>query len=589
MKNVLKYPMLAGILFVSLDATGQQFTEITGTPPTNQPSDSRSVNIIDLNGDGWDDIFITNGQQPGTVNMLYTNNGNGTFTAVTGDPIVSNAAPFDGATFGDVDNDGDADAFAVTWYGQLNYFYRNNGNGTFNHEPQNVTGTIGTYSETAAWGDYNNDGSIDLYITNSDGNKKNMLYQNDGTGNFTAITTGQPVTDVKNSRGTTWIDFDNDGDQDLFVANEGNQTNDFYLNDGTGNFSKMNGVPPVNDNKSSMSASWGDIDNDGDFDLFIANSQYFAAQNNQLFINNGNGSFTAVTTGDLVTDGGCSYGSGFADYDNDGDVDLFITNGYCNGTIENYLYDNDGTGNFSRNLSALADFTTPCSFGMAWGDLDNNGFQDLVISTCKNSSSSPAPNNKLFLNNGNTNHWLKIHATGTTTNRSAIGTRIYITALISGQTVTQMREISSQTGYCGQNSLVAHFGLGDATTIQNLHIEWPSGNNLYLNNLPVDTTLQITEVVNTGLPSDLFSNNGGLIVYEERDSGNWMVKITSELAGQTSFITVYDISGKKIWETVYDGKSDSVKIPKSFLTTRGIYVVRLIGKNQSLETKFAVK
>jgi hypothetical protein len=80
MKNVLKYPMLAGILFVSLSATGQQFTEITGTPPTNQPSDSRSVNIIDLNGDGWDDIFITNGQQPGTVNMLYTNNGNGTFT-----------------------------------------------------------------------------------------------------------------------------------------------------------------------------------------------------------------------------------------------------------------------------------------------------------------------------------------------------------------------------------------------------------------------------------------------------------------------------------------------------------------------------
>ncbi|MBK7970207.1 MAG: VCBS repeat-containing protein [Bacteroidetes bacterium] len=172
MKNTIKYQILVVTLLVSLSATGQQFTEITGTPPTNQPSDSRSVNIIDLNGDGWDDIFITNGQQPGTVNMLYSNNGNGTFTTVTGDPIVSNAAPFDGATFGDVDNDGDADAFAVTWYGQLNYFYRNNGNGTFNHEPQNVTGTIGTYSETAAWGDYNNDGSIDLYITNSDGNKK---------------------------------------------------------------------------------------------------------------------------------------------------------------------------------------------------------------------------------------------------------------------------------------------------------------------------------------------------------------------------------------------------------------------------------
>ena len=99
-----------------------------------------------------------------------------------------------------------------------------------------------------------------------------------------------------------------------------------------------------------MSSSWGDVDNDGDLDLFVSNAAYFGEQDNQLFRNNGNSTFTEITAGELVTDGGCSYGSNFGDYDNDGDLDLVVSNGYCNGNIINFLYKNDGTGQFTRDL-----------------------------------------------------------------------------------------------------------------------------------------------------------------------------------------------------------------------------------------------
>ncbi|MEK7256849.1 MAG: CRTAC1 family protein, partial [Bacteroidota bacterium] len=257
---------------------------------------------------------------------------------------------------------------------------------------------------------------------------------------------------------------DGDGDLDLYVSNEENQPDNLYRNDGGGTFTKLtnaDGAPGLS-NRSSMSSSWGDVDNDGDLDLFVANSEFLVAQNNQLFKNDGDGTFTEITTGQLVTDGGCSYGSNFEDYDNDGDLDLAAANGYCNGQIVNFLYQNDGQGNFSRDHESIENLTTPCSYGAAWGDVNNDGFPDLVIATCKNSSGAPLPSDLFYLNNGNCNNWLKIKLQGTTSNRSAIGAKVWVKATIGGQQVTQLREISAQSGYCGQNSLVAHFGLGDA-------------------------------------------------------------------------------------------------------------------------------
>ncbi len=486
------------LLFAAGTVAAQQFTPLSNSPLTTTPGDSRSVHIVDVNHDGWDDVYITNGLKDGQHNELYLNQGDGTFTAVANDPIVQDDSPSDGATFADADNDGNIDCFMVTWWGKPNFYYRNTGNGQFEHLPNAVTGTTGTYSETAAFGDYDNDGLVDLYITNSAVDLKNTLYRNTGNHQYTKI--AAPWLNVaKPSRSANWSDYDNDGDLDLFVANEGNNTNHFFKNNGASGFVSVTGSPLVTGNQGTITASWGDVNNDGFNDLFIGNTGDFAPKNNRLYLNNGDGSFSDAPESPLSTDGGCSFGSAFADYDNDGDLDLFVANGYCSGTIENFLYRNTGSGIFERDLTALPDFTTPCSYGTAWGDLNNDGFQDLVVSTCKNSTSAPEPNNLVFINNGNNHHWLKLALTGTVSNRSAIGAKIGVTATINGQVVTQWREISGQTGYCGQNSLTAHVGLGTAPMVDSVVVIWPSGIQQGLANVAVDQTLPIVEAAASGV------------------------------------------------------------------------------------------
>lgn len=478
-------------LFTHL-SNAQLFAPLTNSPLTSTPGDSRSVNIIDFNNDGLEDIYITNGLQGGQNNELYLNLGNGQFVPITNDPMVQDNSPSDGATCADTDNDGDLDCFMVTWYGKRNYYYVNTGDTSFQHLPDAITGSLGTYSETAAFADYNRDGRVDIYITNSEGDKRNLLYRNDGNHVFTKITAPW-LNENKLSRAAVWADYDNDGDPDLYVANENLTANQLFRNDGTDSFFKITNDPSVQEAQSSMTASWGDVNNDGWQDLFVGNAGYFQAQTNRLFLNNGLGGFTAAAAGPISTDASCTYGSAFADYDNDGDLDLWVSNGFCNAPVLNYLYQNDGTGQFTRDLTALSDFTTPCSFGAAWGDLDNNGFPDLVVSTCKNTSAAPLPNNMVWMNQGNGHHWLKIQLAGTVSNRSAIGAQIRLFATINGQNTVQLREISAQTGYCGQNSLIAHFGLGTTTQADSVQVWWPSGVKQTFHNLPSDAQILLTE------------------------------------------------------------------------------------------------
>lgn len=473
--------------------SAQQFTQLNNSPLSNTPGDSRSVNIVDVNGDGLDDVFISNGLQGGQNNELYLNLGNGVFEAVQNDPIVLDHSPSDGATFADTDNDGDLDAYMVTWYGAPNFFYRNVGNGNFTHLPDAVTGNTGTHSETAAFGDYDNDGLVDVYITNSGGDDlRDFLYRNTGNNGFVKINTAV-LNENTASRSANWADYDNDGDLDLFVTRESQHINNLFRNNGNGGFVKVNNDPATSEVLSSITASWGDVNNDGLLDLFVGNSGNFAPENNRLFINNGNGGFTVAPQGAINTDGGCSFGSAFADYDNDGDLDLFVANGFCSGTINNFLYQNDGTGVFTRDLTGLPNYVTPCSYGVAWGDLNEDGFQDLVIANCKRNSAAAQPNHSVFLNNDNGNNWLKIKLIGVNSNQTAIGAQIRVKATINEQPVTQLRDISAQSGYCGQNSLTAHFGFGATTQIDSIEIRWPSGLQQLLGNTAVNQTITVVE------------------------------------------------------------------------------------------------
>jgi hypothetical protein len=532
--NALPFGLLAG---------ANLFRKITTGPHTTTLSDSRSVSFVDVNDDGLDDLFITNGPEAGAKNLLYLSQGGGRFSAVTTGDIVSNADAFDGATFADADNDGDLDAYAVTWYGHKNYLYFGNGDGTFTYLPNAAPSLVLTHSETTSWGDYDNDGLVDLYVTNSGGTKKNLLFHNDGGGAFTPGTAGAPVTDVHTSRSVNWTDFDNDNDLDLFVSNEGTQPDDLYRNDG-GTFTPL----AMGGSRSSMSSSWGDVDNDGDLDLFVANSLFFSQQNNQFFLNDGDGTFTEVTTGPLVTDGGSSYGSNFGDYDNDGDLDLVVANGFLNGQIVNFLYQNDGHGNFTRDLQSIENLNTPCSYGVAWGDADNDGFLDLGIATCKNSGTSPPPPNLFYLNDGNCHNWLKIKPEGTLSNRSAIGAKVWVTATIGGQTVTQLREISAQSGHCGQNSLTAHFGLGDAQSVTEVRVQFPSLQDTTLTGVALNQVLQISEPVPVGTIEPVDNEVFKLTVSPNPVSDTFLVAVELKHTTEKMQLRLTDAAGRVVFE-----------------------------------------
>jgi enediyne biosynthesis protein E4 len=499
--------VMIATLFVAFPAAhpagAQVFTRITDGPQVNDGGASRSVNWVDVNGDGFLDLFVSNGLEGGENNALYISNGpdsNFTFRRVTGDPIVMDGMPSDGSSWGDVDNDGDPDAFVVNWYNMNNMFSLNQGDGSFVSVTTGAPVTDGGYSETCTWGDYDNDGRIDLYVTNSGspslGAKTNFLYHNDGGGSFTRITAGVIVTDARYSRGATWVDYDNDGDMDMYVANERNQVNNLYRNllheTGSANFTRVTTGAPVTDAASSWSASWGDIDNDGDLDLFVANG-WPAGQNDNLYLNNGDSTFTKVTSGPVVTDAAFSATGGWGDYDNDGDLDLFVTTAYSGTVTPNLLYRNmlRETDTLSFEKITTGDVVTDLgnAYGFSWGDYDRDGDLDLYLAKTTNE----AENNAMYRNDTPAgNHWLEVRCAGVTSNRSGIGTRVFAVTGNGVNRVRQLRVVEGQSGYCGQN-LELHFGLGTAAVLETLLVVWPSGTVDLFTGVAADRFLTLTE------------------------------------------------------------------------------------------------
>lgn len=491
-------------LFLANCSLAQSFEKINFPDITTTLSSSRSANFIDVNGDGWDDIFFTNGLSTGEINMLYLNNSDGTFTTVTDGDIVEHSIRAVGASFADVDNDDDLDGFVVTWGSggqpKRNYFYRNNGNSTFTFEP-NVAPNL-TYSETATWIDANNNQLLDLYITNSANSLRNLYFENQGDGNFLERTDLTITNEVKPSRSVDWVDYDNDGDSDLFVTNEGNNRNTLYRNDGPNNFIQITDLAIVQDIRNSMGSSWADVDNDGDFDLLVTNYE----QANQLFINE-NGTFTEDLDSEISSEITNSFGSTFGDMDNDGDLDLIIANSYSDSHFTNSIFVNDGEGNFTKDTSSALAIHEGWTYSAAFGDYDNNGWLDLILANNQNESQE----NSVFKNTGTGKNWIKIKCIGTNSNNSAIGTIVKITAIINGNSVTQIRKIEASSGYANQNSLVTHFGLGNAAEMEEIQIKWPSGLIENFSGLNINNIHNLTEGTGTMALNEL--NNSTFKVY----------------------------------------------------------------------------
>jgi uncharacterized repeat protein (TIGR01451 family) len=435
----------------------------------------------DYDNDGYPDLFLVTNDisQP---NELYHNNGNGSFSKVTSGPIATDHGPSVASSWADYDNDGDLDLYVSNNIGYANFLYRNNGAGGFTRIQNDPIVTDLGYSHGVSWADYDNDGFVDMFVATYWETNFNQLYHNNGDGTFSKAASNPISNEASKSVSGVWGDYNNDGLIDLFVANGGGKNNSLYKNKGNGEFQKITSGNIVNDGGNSVGASWGDFNNDGYLDLFVANA---GTEDNFLYKNNGNGTFTKITNSPVVTEHGHSHGSAWADYDNDGDLDLFVANDGQN----NKLYRNDRNDVF---VNVDNDITNSggLSFGAAWADYDQDGDEDLIVANRENTGDFFYENVK-----GSCLNSISIKLHGTASNKSGIGAKIYTYTRIDGQQVTQMREVSAQSGggTGGQSDMTAIFGLADASTVDSIVVLWPSGYRQRLLTQAANQLVHITE------------------------------------------------------------------------------------------------
>ncbi|MCK4579473.1 MAG: VCBS repeat-containing protein, partial [Candidatus Marinimicrobia bacterium] len=456
---------------------GQVFTELDQPPVTDDLGNSTSGVWTDYNNDGLLDLFVTNNHSE--QNMLFIQNELGTFEPEYWDVFGLENKWSEGSTWADYNNDGFLDLLVINRNDENNDLYINVDGMDLVHS-ETIIEFDSSYSASGAWADYDNDGHLDLFIANAH-NQNNVLYKNNGDGSFFRILNDTVVTDGGYSLGSIWGDINGDGYPDLFVANAEYQKNFLYMNNTDGSFTKIDSGAVVSGFHYSVGGSFGDYDNDGDLDLFVSN---YCNENNQLYTNNGDGTFIEVIMGDIVTYGSCSEGSAWADYNNDGLLDLLVVN---RGQQENLLFRNLGDGVFEKVLTETAVMSGRESMGCSFGDFDRDGDLDIYVSNMAGSA------NRLLKNNMKCSNWLDIELVGTASNRSSIGAKVHIKAEINGIGRWQMREISSQNGFRSNNALSAHFGLGDANLVDSLKVAWPSGVMLYFTALSPNRFITITE------------------------------------------------------------------------------------------------
>lgn len=433
---------------------------------------------VDVDLDDDLDLFTVGTVSGGFTKMLFRNDGHGTFTEIRdGTLLETDGITLRGVSWGDYDNDGDPD---VAVGGTPSRVYRNAGDGTFSPVELSDADVDQVRGWSPSWADYDNDGNLDLFITHPAGfagiSQPNHLFRNSGPPDYelarvseTALSAGfAPFTSGN------WSDFDADGDLDLFVGSgpaNGTRGRDHDFRNllaetGTATFERIEGLSFADQPRDGQVVNWVDIDNDRDLDVFVTNwGGQSGGLPNDLYRND-DGRYVRVTTGDLVSDSDVSLANMWGDLDNDGDQDVVVVNSGRTG-----LYRNDGHGTFTRVADGPLATDSGTSWGGSLGDMDNDGDLDVVIPALRTFSEHRLYRNDL----ANDNAWIELDLVGTRSNRSGIGAKVHVRATIHGEDVWQMREVASQNSFLGHNMLRVHVGLGDAPQVDELMIEWPSG------------------------------------------------------------------------------------------------------------------
>ena len=479
----------------------------------------------DINNDGYLDLIVPcHGLSSSHGPFVYLNNAGLSFTDIRttcgiGPGPELDSRDWHGFSFGDYNNDGNLDLYiaegAKGSQGGIikrDLLFQGHGNGTFTY----VSDTTGIETSLnrgrcGFWFDYNNDGKLDLFVKNYSG--YNPLYQNNGDGTFTTLSVAGLV-DAVNVRDAdfgsimSFADYDNDGDLDVMITGDGDSM-ELYRNNGDGTFTDVNSAAGIVSQDNGKGVAWGDYDNDGYPDLFIARGhQGGTGAGGTLFHNNGNGTFSDVTSSAGVSISGSCWSAVWGDYDNDGYLDLFITNAGDTGQgpgNHNYLFHNNRNGMFTdvaaATGAALQDDTS-LHKGASWVDFDNDGFLDLMVKDGIGNEGDNGPGafglHRLLRNSGNSNHYLEINLRGVQSNGRGIGARVTVT---SANGVAYRQNNGGGGGeYASQGSEPLHFGLGTATTAT-VVVNWPSGVVDTQPGVQVNQIITVTEGSSTGTPT----------------------------------------------------------------------------------------
>lgn len=449
-----------------------------------------AIGVCDMNGDQLDDIIrLSNAsdlqieyQQASGMFSNYTfgNTGSGTEW---------------GFAMADVDDNGYNDIIVGGSYNNLKLLTANSTGSAYTSS--NLS-TPSIFLQNINFVDIDNNGSIDIFACHDDG--VSAAYTNDGSGTMTHDTglinaTSTVTSDNSGNYGSIWTDYDNDGDQDLYIskcrlgvtnAMDGRRLNLLFQNDGSGNYTDVASASGLRPLGQSWAASFEDFDNDGDMDCFIINHDI----RDNLYRNNGDGTFTDITAASGIITELDSYGFGIQiiaeDFDNDTFVDILLTTRTASGS--HYLFKNNGNLTFTAMASPFPTAGLNIQ-SAATGDLNNDGFMDIVAGFADGFNSPSTDADILFTNNGNSNHWSKIALNGVTSNKNGIGARIEL----HGAWGTQIREVRSGESYGIMNSLTTHFGLGSNTAITKVVVKWPSGTIDEILNPSADQLLTIME------------------------------------------------------------------------------------------------
>ncbi|MFN7115732.1 MAG: FG-GAP-like repeat-containing protein [Saprospiraceae bacterium] len=552
------------------------FTKVTdaNNPATNyqlpaQGGIFQGVCWIDADNDRDIDLFVA-------PNRLFLNEGNGNFSFKnTGFEFGVLQQPA-GATWSDMDNDGDIDCVLA---GTPSKLYLNDG--TANFTSKTLTNqTISGWGN--AFGDGNNDGWVDLVIAHAINFLPNpspsFYFLNDKTG----MLNPSPITydfmrDTAPYTVPYWSDFDLDGDLDLFIASGpgGSPGPDFHyrnlkIETGKDSLARIANLPFATQQQDGQCYNFIDYDNDGDLDACLTN--WGGASNR--FYENQNGNYVAKTT-PFTTTNITSLANCWGDFDNDGDLDVIITNA---GQFPTVFYRNNGQGNFEQDNAALALQNGGTS--VAACDYDNDG--DLDFHLHGNLTGRALYQNTTLVGN---NNWVNITCVGTTSNRSAIGAKLRLKATINGRAVWQLREISAQNTFQGQNDLRVHFGLGDATRIDSLEICYLGGATDVFTNLAPNLFYLATER-NSMITSarEIAANRlEGFKVYPNPALNYVILEQTHPLPDQKAICTIFDISGKIInQQTIADSVGQQVRLDLTRLASAHFLVAIKVGAKQQV-------